>query len=304
MSYQVKSATNSIKRFPFQALAAIFILAITFFVGSVLAILVYSSAKTLSYFETRPQVIAFLKNEATNETIADLQHRLSADSRIKEVRYVSKEEALLIYKNATSDNPLLGELVNPSIFPASLEFSLIDLSEAENVISSVKSESIVDTVGFTASLGGEKNLGDTVVRLRNITFYLRAGGAIFAVLLIGTSFLVLVITLGMRIATKKDEIEILKLIGAKTSFIRNPILIESMIYVLTGVFLGWVMTLIIVLYLAPSAIAYFGEIPILPRSPLSLFILFGIILGTEIIGGIILAFAGSMLAFSRARKSR
>lgn len=304
MSYHLKTATNSIKRFPFQALAAVFILAITFFVGSVLAVLVYSSAKTLSYFETRPQVIAFLKNEATDQAISDLQHKLSGDTRVKEVRYVSKEEALIIYKNATSDNPLLGELVNPSIFPASLEFSLINLTEAENVISLVKAESIVETVGFTASLGGEKNLGDAVVRLRNITLYLRIGGGIFAMLLIGTSFLVLVITLGMRIASKKDEVEILKLIGAKTAFIRNPIIIESVIYVLTGAFLGWMVTLIIILYIAPSAIAYFGEIPILPRAPLSLFALFGIILGVEIVGGIALAFAGSMLAFSRARKSR
>ena len=97
MNFHLKSALSSLKRFPFQALAAIFILTVTFFVGTVLAILIYSSNQTLSFFETRPQIIAFLKTNATSETISALQHKLVADTRIKEIRYVSKEEALAIY---------------------------------------------------------------------------------------------------------------------------------------------------------------------------------------------------------------
>jgi len=304
MNFHFKTVLNSVKRFPFQALAAVFILTITFFVGAVLAVLLYSSAQTLAYLETRPQVIAFLKSEANPETISALQHKLAGDSRVKEVRYVSKEEALSIYKNATSDNPLLGELVNPSIFPASLEFSLTDLSQAEGVIAEVKSEAIVDSVGFTAALGSEKNLSEALARLRNAAFYLRVGGGVFAAFLIGTSFLVLVVVLGMRIVAKKEEIGILNLIGAKAGFIKRPIILESLAYVLTGVLAGWLITLIITLYLAPAAIAYFGEIPILPRQPLALFALFGVILGLEITCGVILAFLGSNLAFSRAHKTR
>ena len=304
MNYQTKSAITSIKRFPFQALAAIFLLTITFLVVSILSVVTYSSSKVIKYFETRPQVIAFLKDSATTETISALQHKLQNDIRIKEVKYVSKKEALSIYKDATVDNPLLGELVNPSIFPASLEFSLSNLSYAQEVIKEVKKEGIVDSVGFTASLGGEKSLGDVVNRLRNITFYLKLGGGFFALLLVGTSFLVLVVTLGMRIASRKEEVEILNLIGAKKSFIKKPIIIESIIYVLAGVTLGWLITLIAILYVAPSAINYFGEIPILPRDPLMFFSLFGIILLGEMVTGILLATLGSNLALSRAGRKK
>src|SRR3989339_284156 len=257
-------------------------------------------SKIIKYFETRPQIIAFLKDNTTTETVSALQHKLQNDLRIKEVKYVSKEEALSIYKDATIDNPLLGELVNPSIFPASLEFSLNDLSFAQAIIDEVKSEAIVDSVGFTASLGGEKSLGDVVERLRKITLYLRLGGGFFALLLVGTSFLVLVITLGMRIASRKEEVKILDLIGAKKSFIKKPIIIESVIYVVSGVILGWLMTLIMILYIAPSAINYFGEIPVLPKNPLMFFSIFGIILLSELVVGILLATIGSNLALSRA----
>ena len=304
MNYHTKTAITSIKRFPFQALSAIFLLSVTFLVVTILSVVTYSSSNVIGYFETRPQVIAFLKDSATTETISALQHRLQGDTRIKEVKYVSKEEALSIYKDATSDNPLLGELVNPSIFPASLEFSLSDLSKAESVIAELKSEGVVDSVGFTASLGGEKTLGDVVGRLRSITLYLKLGGGFFALLLLGTSFLVLVVTLSMRIATRKEEVEILNLIGAKKSFIKKPIVTESVIYVLIGVTLGWLITLIAILYIAPSAITYFGEIPILPKDPLMFFALFGIILLGELVFGILLATMGSNLALSRAGRKK
>ena len=304
MKYQTKSAITSIKRFPYQSLAAIFLLTVTFLVVTILAVVSYSSGKVIAYFETRPQVIAFLKDGTTTETISALQHKLQNDLRIKEVKYVSKEEALSIYKDATIDNPLLGELVNPSIFPASLEFSLNDLSKAQGIIEEVKYEAIVDSVGFTASLGGEKSLGDVVERLRKITLYLKLGGGFFALLLTGTSFLVLVITLGMRIASRRGEVEILNLIGAKKSFIKKPIIIESIIYVVSGVTLGWLMILIAVLYIAPSAINYFGEIPVLPRSPLMFFSIFGIILLSEAVMGILLATIGSNLALSRASRKK
>lgn len=152
----LRTAADSVRRSPFQALAAVFVLALTFFVATNLVVLVYSSNNLLKYFETRPQIIAFLKDKVTPEAISALQNKLTSDLRVKDVRYVSKEEALEIYKTATSDNPLLGQLVSPTIFPASLEFSLNDLSHAEEIINEVKKEGIVNDVGFTASLGERK----------------------------------------------------------------------------------------------------------------------------------------------------
>lgn len=299
-----KTALGYIRRSPFQALSATFVLSLTFFVATLVAVLVYSSSQLINYFETRPQVIAFLKDSASDTDIANLQHKLESDSRIKEVKYVSKEEALSIYKKATSDNPLLGELVSPSIFPASLEFSVKDLSFAQNVIDEVKGESIVDSVGFTAALGGESSLKDVVSRLQTISNYVRIGGAVFVGLLGLASFVVLLIIISMRMAVRREEIEILNLIGATQAFIRSPILIEAFLYSLVGVILGWAIAFIGILYLAPSVVTYFGEIPVLPRDPLGLIEIFGIFFGVEVICGLILAMGGSMLAVSRVKKKR
>lgn len=304
MNQHLRTAFDYMRRTPFQALAAVFVLSITFFVATTLAVLVYSSSKLIKHFETRPQVIAFLKDEATPETVGAFESKLTNDSRIKNVKYVSKEEALQIYKKATSDNPLLSELVSPSIFPASLEFSVTDLSFAQSVIDETKKEAIVDQVGFTANLGTESTLSDVVERLRNIIFYIKLGGAGLVGVLAGTSFLVILVIVGMRMTTKRGEVEILDLIGATPGFIRSPIILEAGIYAVVGVLVGWLTALILTLYATPSLVSYFGDIPVLPKTAGGILGIFGIILAAELSLGLALALLGSMLAVSRVRRGR
>lgn len=302
MSIHTKTAIDAIKRSPFQAISAIFVLGLTFFVATMVSILVYASDKTLSYFETRPQIISFLKSDAKAEGISTLQNKLLSDTRVKDIKYVSKEEALEIYKKATSDNPLLAELVSPTIFPASLEFSVTDLKLAETIISEVKNEDVVEQVGFTANIGSEKSLSDVVARLKNASLYLRIGGITFVSILAFTSFVVLLVIISLRMTTRKGEVEVLSLIGATPSFIRGPIVIEALIYSIVGVLIGWILSLILWLYMSPSVINYFGQIPIIPKDPLNFFGLFMIILGFELIAGITISLVGSLVAVSRSLK--
>lgn len=304
MNTHIKTAVSYIRRSPFQALSASFVLTLTFFVATLVSVLVYSSSKLITYFATRPQVIAFLKSDATDSEIGDLQHKLTLDTHIKDVKYVSKEDALAIYKKSTSDNPLLGQLVSPSIFPSSLEFSVTDLSFAQGLIDQIKGEKIVDSVGFTAALGGETSLKDVVSRLKTITTYVRIGGITFVALLAVTSLVVLLIITSMRVVGRREEVEILNLIGATKGFIRSPIIIEAFMYTLFGVLVGWIIAFIAVLYLAPTVVTYFGEIPILPKNILGIFGLFGVILAIEIVAGAALALSGSLIAISRVKKVR
>ena len=298
----IKTAFSAIRRSPFQAVAAVFVLSVTFFMVTVLSILLYSSDKVINYFETQPQVIAFLKNDVGQSEILTLKNRLEGDVRVKDVRFVSKEDAVTFYKEVTADNPLLSELVSPSIFPASLEFSLSNLSDVNEVIDELKTEEIVDQVGFTASLGDDKSLETTVSKLKDITYYLRLGGGIFVAMLIFTSLMVLLVIISMRISSRKKEVEILDLIGATSGFIRAPILMEAVLYSFIGVFLGWLLGVILILYSTPSVVSYFNQIPVLPRNTVDLFVILGIVLAFELLVGLVIALVGSMFAVSRARR--
>lgn len=298
------TAWEYMRRSPFQAMAAIMVLANTFFVATILAILIYASNQTIVYFETRPQVIAFLKDDVGGDEIAALQNKLEGDFRVKDVTFVSKEQALEIYKSATEDNPLLTELVDPSVFPASLDFSVADLNFVKEVMDEVKADAVVDEVCFTASLDCQEGITDVIDNLRTVTRYIRIGGGIFAAFLLFSSFLVLTVIISLRLNTRRTEIEILDLIGATKGFIRKPIFIEGILYTVFGVLLGWMAALVLILYATPSIISYFGEIPILPRDTVDLLTLFVVVLGVLLILGILLAVMGSSMAVARVRKTK
>lgn len=303
MKHHLQTAYNHIRRAPYQAMSAILIMSLTFFVATILAVLAYGSWSTLKYFETRPQVIAFLKSEATPDDVSALQRKLEGDVRVKDIKYVSKEQALEIYKNATSDNPLLSELVSPKVFPASLEFSVGELADAEGIIRNLETESAVSQVAFTASLGSSKNIGDVINNLKKITGYIRVGGAVILSFLLTSSLLILLVILGMRISSRKDEIEILQLIGASPGFIRMPFLFEGLSYSIVGAFVGWIIAFLLTLYVMPSLASYFRDVPVLPSETLKLLELFGVIFAIELFISVLLGTTGSLIAIRRYLKA-
>lgn len=303
MKNHIKTSLDSIRRAPFQALAAISVLSLTFFVSTILVILLYASHQVLVFFETRPQVIVFLKDDANQEQTIALREKVQNDSRVKSLKFVSKEDALEIYKSATTDNPLLGELVSPTTFPASIEFSLHNLESASSMIDELKTETIVESVSFTAAIGGEQTLKDVIERLKSLTRYIRIGGVVAVIALSLTSFLVLTVVIGMRVATRRNEIESLSLIGATPFFIKAPIVLEAIFYSIIGVSIGWLTACVVIMYLTPTIFSYFGEIPIIPKSTTEFVQLILIIFGGELLVGLFLGFLGSLSAVSRSLRT-
>jgi len=297
----MKTSLNAIRRSPFQAMAAISALSITFLVTTLLALLILGSHNFVRYMETRPQILVFMNLDASSEDVNSLYEQIKNDSRARDVMHITKEDALEFYKNATSDNPLLGDLVSPDNFSESIEFSLNDLKSAENIISEIKENSFVDSISFTAAVGSEQT-SEVIDRLKNVTSYIRFGGLVSISILLLNSFLVLVVVIGMRITMKRNEVEILSLIGASNWFIKSPIVLESLIYSILGAIIGWGFAFVIALYTMPSILRFFGEVTVLPKDPFVFILMMLLILSIELITGIFIAFLGSLLAVSRSIK--
>lgn len=296
------TARKHIRRAPYQALTAVLMMTLTFFVGTILAVLAYSSSSLLHYYETSPQVIAYMETDATADQITSLQKRLEDDSRVKQVKFISREQAMEIYKQATVNNPLLSQFVSPKVFPASLEFGIRDLSYAQALTDEIGKDPAVNEVAFTASLGSSQNLSLVINRLTRISNYIRIGGAIGLAFLLLSSLLVLLVIVGMRISSRRDEIEILQLIGATPGFIRGPFLLEGVFYATLGALIGWLCAFLLVLYASPAISSYFVEIPFLPSGIIALLELFGVVLATELLLAVLLGLVGSFVAIRRYLK--
>lgn len=123
----VRTTWQHIRRSPYQALAAIGVMTLTFFVTAIFIFIASGSEVVLHWLETRPQVTGFFKEEVTAAQVDSLKDELNRTGMIADIKYVSKEEALAIYREQNKDDPLLLEMVTANILPASLEVSTTSL---------------------------------------------------------------------------------------------------------------------------------------------------------------------------------
>jgi len=279
-----------IRRSPYQALAAIAVLTVTFLAASIFSLLILGSHQILSYFETRPQVTAFFTETATTNDINSLKKNLESKPFVSKTKYVSKDEALAIYREQNKNDPLLLEMVTAQILPASLEVSGTSAEVLPQIAESMSGEPGVEEVVYQK---------DVIETLKIWTKSLRISGLVLVGFLMFTSTLIMIIIISMKIAVRRKEIEVLKLLGASSWYIKNPFLIEGVFYGTTGVIIAWVTTYILLLYSTPFLVSFLGDIPLLPV-PIQVML---VLLGVQTLFGALIGSLGSYIAVRRFLRS-
>lgn len=251
----LKTTWKHIRRSPYQAFAAIFIMLQTFFVVSLFTFLILGSAKIISYFESLPQVTAFFKSDVKQENIDSIKNQVLSTGKVSKVKFVSKQDAYAIYKQQNKNDPLLLDLVTADILPASLEISTGKIEDLSSLSEMLKSSSYVKEVVFPK---------DIISSLTSWTNALRKiGFALIVVLGLDSMFIMVIIT-GIKISQRREEIEIMKLLGATNWYIRWPFIFEGIFYGVLGAFVGWIVSTGTLLYASPFLSSFVGAIPIFP----------------------------------------
>lgn len=278
---------KQIRRSPYQSITAVLVMTVFFFVGYLLSLVLYSGEKILTYFETRPQVIAFFAISAPIEEVQRVADRMKTLEFVREVTLVSKEQALDLYRAENAEDPLLLELVTADILPASVEVSATSveyLGEIEKELQTSSDQ--LDEVVFQR---------DVVHILERWTRTIRLFGVSSAVVLGVVSFLVMVVVISSKVAQKKREIQTKRLLGATLWFVQKPFLLEASFYGILGGLLGWGVSMLLLLYSTPYLIEFFGEIELFPIDP----IFFAAQIGVGFIYGIFVGLFASSVALRR-----
>lgn len=283
------SSWKYMRRTPYQALAAIFIMTQTFFVISLFTFVIYGSARVISYFESQPQVTAFFKDEASQEEINALGDDLKQSGKVSELKFISKSQALEIYKEQNKSDPLLTDLVTEGILPASFEISAVDITDLSGISEVLKRAPIIDQVLYPQ---------DIVANVIRWTDALRKLGLVIIFVLALDSIFLMIIIIGIKISQKKEEIEIMRLLSATNWYIRWPFMLEGIFYGIIGAFIGWLLATGSMFYALPMLRDFFGNIPVLSISPVYLFAL----LGLELVIATIIGIFSSFLAVLRYLK--
>ena len=223
-----------IRRSPYQALAAILVMTLMFVVGGLLVLLSVGSSRLIKYFEQKPEVIVFFQDTKKMDEIKTLEANLKNMPEVASVKFVTKEEALEIYREQFKNDPLLLEMVSADILPASLEVSAVKITDLPSLASTLKKETGVADIAFPE---------EVVSLLVSWISVFKKVGLSLVVFLSLTSLFTVITVIGMKIALKKDEIEILQLVGATSSYIKLPFLTEGVIYGLIGALFGVILNL-------------------------------------------------------------
>lgn len=249
------AALVAMRRSPYQSLAAILMTSITFLVIYIFSLFLFGTETVLQYFETRPQIIAFFELTADPAVISNLEQTMRQKPYVADVKVVSKEKALEMYRADNKDDPLLLELVTAEILPASIEVSGKQLEDLDQIKQDLDQAKDIDEVVF------QQDLVTTMTRYTNSIRLIGLGSI---ALLSLTSFLIIFVIIGMKVTTKRQIIQIMRMIGATKMYIALPFFYEGSLYGLVGSVIGWAAMYGSLLYATPWLKEFLGTVPLLP----------------------------------------
>jgi cell division transport system permease protein len=197
----------------------------------------YNVRAVVQDVESRVEIVAYLRDDAAVGAVEIAQQQIREFSEVRQVRYISREEALVIARQELRELASMFGNLETNPLPASLEISLHTGQRDADVIRAVAQR--VQAYPFVEEVQYGEDWLDKVFVLRRVagaaTLTLGLGFAAVASLIIGAA-------IRMAIFARRDEILIMRLVGATDAFIRRPFVIEGLITGLIGASLALVAT--------------------------------------------------------------
>lgn len=276
---------SRVKRGPAHVVGAVLVMTASFFVVTVFTFIFIQSKLALNYLGSVPQVTAFLTDTATQTDIDHLKKEVEDSGLASSVTFVSREQGLADYKRENADKPQLTELVTADYIPPSIQVKakrLDDLGRIADIFNAEHGKTVDYVVYF----------GDVVRNLSRFTQGIQNTALILLVLLLVSLTITSAFITGLQTYVNRDEIEIMRLIGASKSYIYLPFVLEALLY-------GVISSLL------ASAVAM-GTVPFILTWFSDLFkgITLGtnyytLIIGVSLLIGVVTNLIGSMIAVRR-----
>jgi cell division transport system permease protein len=180
---------------------------------------------TLRALEQKIDVVAYIKDTADPAGVQNLRDNLGKNADVASVNYISKDDALARMKQTLGDKAQLLSQVQGNPLPASLEIQLKFASSAPALADELQHEEVIEDVDYKR---------DVVERLLAITSFLRLAGTVIVLGLSAIALFIIVNTTRIAMYSRRQEIEIMKLVGATDWFVRWPFIFEGMFLGLLG----------------------------------------------------------------------
>jgi cell division transport system permease protein len=210
------------------AAMAIMIVTLTIILFSLIANATFKN--TVVQITDKIDVSLYLKDSVTPDQTQVLLKQLRGLPSVTKVSYLSKEQALLAYEQQNAGNAQLlqaiSETDNP--LPATVRIKPDNLNDIDQIRKFIDKPAIVALQSDPDNDSADRRAA--IDKITHATNILQKAG-VGAVLVFATiSVLIIFNTIQMAIFNRRDELQIMRLLGASTGFIRGPFVVESVIY--------------------------------------------------------------------------
>jgi cell division transport system permease protein len=284
------------------AIAAIAVMVITLTIILFSAITNATFGNTITQITDKIDISVYLKDDVTADRREQLISQFKALDNVKSVEFVSKDQALDDYKKANQDKPdllaAISQTDNP--LPASLRVKPKDPNKIEQIRTFIESKDIKALQSDPTSYSGERK--DAIDAITKATQFFQRAGVVGVIVFALVSILIIFNTIRMAIFNRRDELQIMRLLGASTWFIRGPFVVETVAYgVIAAVFSVLICHFLFVVSSSTLGASSFGLLDINFASHYftSHFV---IILTVQMLIGILIGAASSVIATQRYLK--
>lgn len=229
----IKFSFQDIFRNIWLSLVTIIILILALFTVNMLLVVSLIGETAVKAVHDKIDINLYLKTSAGDEEIFALKDQIASLSEVREVTYISKQEALAQFTEKHKDNQdVLGALSELSINPLTptLVIKPVGLDVFDNLINRLNAldSEIIESRNFT-------NYKNLLGKINGITAKVTDAGLMLSSIFIFITMLVIYNSVRVAIYTHRHQISIMKLVGASNYFIQMPYLVSSIIYTFAGV---------------------------------------------------------------------
>jgi cell division transport system permease protein len=293
---------NNFTRNAWLTVAATAIMTITLFV--IFVSLVSHNILTDTVAELRNQVSMsiYLKTDAKAEDAQTLATDIRKLSNVSGVTIISPDQARNddIQKNKDSASTLEAIKLASNHYPWTLSIKVLDINNTSQLSTFVKDNALLkDNISKDnppSFAGDRRDAIEAIGRAANLAIQ---GGIVVSIVFVSISMLIIFNTIRMAIFNRREEIQMMKLIGAESSFIRGPFLVEAIVYGFFGAILASGLGYALLVVVAPSLEN--AKIAVGPTADILTLYAGFVVLGM-IVAGAIIGVISSLLATRRYLK--
>ena len=250
---------NNFSRNAWLTIAATAVMTITLLVVFVTLAARNVLVDTVDEIRDKVDMSIYVKTDTKKEDIEKIQSGLEALSTVRAVTFTSPDQARQAFAEQNKQNPDTLEALNEATnqFPGTYHIGLIDInntSELQKFVENDKTLKKVIDPNRAPSFAGERK--SAIENIARWVGFAEKAGIIASGIFIAISSLIVFNTIRMAIFNRKDEIQMMKLIGADRGFIRGPFVVEAIVYGFIAAIIATVLGIAIVLGSAEKLLSY------------------------------------------------